>query len=141
MLTQALQSSGAFGLMATPLAQASNSSNTANFTRQPPSTKSDVVDLSALQSASRVLLEQLAKDAQIIPDIGETLTTRMSYYFCLDPDDPNSFVAGNQASASYSVFPDDIRVPFQKRRFVGIPEGLFQYYDSKYTAPIFLYVL
>lgn len=72
--------------MATPLAQASNSSNTANFTRQPPS--SDVVDLSALQNASRVLLEQLAKDAQIIPDIGETLTTRMSY-FCLDSDDPN----------------------------------------------------
>ena len=65
--------------MATPLAQASNSSNTANFIRQPPSTKSDV-DLSALQSASRVLLEQLAKDAQIIPDIGETLTTRMSYF-------------------------------------------------------------
>lgn len=73
--------------MATPLAQASNSSN-ANFTRQPPSTKSDVVDISALQSASRVLLEQLAKDAQIIPDIGETLTTRMSYV-CLDSDNPN----------------------------------------------------
>ena len=69
---------GAFGLMATPLAQASNASNTTNFTRQPPSTKSDVVDLSALQSASQVLLEQLAKDAQIIPDVGETLTTRMS---------------------------------------------------------------
>lgn len=68
--------------MATSLAQASTSSNTANFTRQPPSTKSDVVDLSALQSASRVLLEQLTKDAQIIPDIGETLTTRMSR-FCL----------------------------------------------------------
>lgn len=68
--------------MATSLARASNSSNTANFTRQPPSAKSDVVDLSALQNASRVLLEQLAKDAQIIPDIGETLTTRMSY-FCL----------------------------------------------------------
>ena len=74
--------------MASPLAQASNSSNTTNFTRQPPSTKPDVVDLSALQSASRVLLEQLAKDAQIIPDIGETLTTRMSY-FCLNSDDPN----------------------------------------------------
>ena len=126
--------------MATSLTQASNSSNTANFTRQPPSTKSDVVDLSALQSASRVLLEQLAKDAQIIPDIGETLTTRMSYFY-VDSDDPNGFVAGNQASASYSVFPDDIRVPFQKRRFVGIPEGLFQYYDSKYTPPVFLCVL
>ena len=126
--------------MATPLAQASSSSNTANFTRQPQSTKSDVVDLSALQSASRVLLEQLAKDAQIIPDIGETLTTRMSV-FCHHSDDPNYFVAGNQASASYSVFPDDIRVPFQKKRFVGIPEGLFQYYDSKHTAPVFLCVL
>ena len=126
--------------MATPLAQASNSSNTANFTRQPQSTKSDVVDLSALQSASRVLLEQLAKDAQIIPDIGETLTTRMPYFY-FDSDDSNCFVAGNHASASYSVFPDDIRVPFQKKRFVGIPEGLFQYYDSKHTVPVFLCVL
>jgi nuclear pore complex protein Nup155 len=72
--------------MATPLAQASTSSN---FTRQPPSAKSDVVDIPALQSASRVLLEQLAKDAQIIPDIGETLTTRMSY-FCLYSNNPNA---------------------------------------------------
>lgn len=32
------------------------------------------VDLTALQNASRVLLEQLAKDAQIVPDIGDTLT-------------------------------------------------------------------
>jgi hypothetical protein len=76
-------SSGVFGFMATPLAQVSTSSNTSNFTRQPPSTKSDVVDLPALQSASRVLVEQLAKDAQIIPDIGETLTSRMSSFFPL----------------------------------------------------------
>ncbi|CAA7258664.1 unnamed protein product [Cyclocybe aegerita] len=86
--------------------------NNGDATRQAPGTRPIPVDVPALQNASRILLEQLAKDAQIIPDIGETLTS------------------GSQASASYSVFPDDIRVPFQKRKFVGIPDTLFQYYDS-----------
>lgn len=35
-----------------------------------------VVDLPALQSASRVLQDQLIKDAQVIPDLLDTLTTR-----------------------------------------------------------------
>ena len=35
-----------------------------------------VLDLPALQSASHVLQEQFAKDAQAIPDLAETLTTR-----------------------------------------------------------------
>ncbi|KAF9481024.1 nucleoporin [Pholiota conissans] len=105
--------------MAAPFSQSrafpasSSTRNVANATRQAPTTKPPPVDLPALQNASRVLLEQLAKDAQIIPDLGETLTA-----------------SGSQFSASYSVFPDDIRVPFQKRKFVSIPEGLFQYYDS-----------
>ncbi|KAK7059035.1 hypothetical protein VNI00_001659 [Paramarasmius palmivorus] len=72
--------------------------------------KPAAVDLSLLQSASTVLHEQFTKDAQIIPDLGDTLT--------------------GQASSSYSIFPDDTRVPFQKRKLVGIPEGLFQYYNS-----------
>jgi hypothetical protein len=38
-----------------------------------------VVDLGALQNASRVLQDQFAKDAQIIPELGDMLTTRMSY--------------------------------------------------------------
>jgi len=59
------------------------------------------------------LQDQFAKDAQIIPDLGELLAA-----------------PGGQVSTSYSIFPDDIRVPYQKRKFVGIPEGLFQYYDS-----------
>ncbi|KAJ6621663.1 nucleoporin [Mycena sp. CBHHK59/15] len=71
------------------------------------------VDLVALQNASRVLQDQFAKDGQIIPDLGDTLTA-----------------SGSQASASYSVFPDDIRVPFQKRKLIGIPEALFQFYNS-----------
>ncbi|KAF9462165.1 nucleoporin [Collybia nuda] len=79
----------------------------------PQGPRSPPVDLPALQNASRVIQDQLVKDSQIIPELGDTLTT-----------------SGGQVSASYSVFPDDIRVPFQKRRFVGIPEGLFQYYDS-----------
>lgn len=88
----------------------SHSTNTPSSGRQPLPAKSTPVDLASLQNASRVLFDQITKDAQIIPDIGDTLNT--------------------PASASYSVFPDDIRVPYQKRRFVGIPEGLFQYYDS-----------
>lgn len=35
-----------------------------------------VVDLLALQSASRVLHDQFIKDAQVIPDLADTLTTR-----------------------------------------------------------------
>lgn len=46
-----------------------------NSSVRPQQTSKPVpVDLNALQSASRVLLDQLAKDAQIIPDLGETLT-------------------------------------------------------------------
>ncbi|KAK7064289.1 nucleoporin [Favolaschia claudopus] len=71
------------------------------------------VDLAALQNASNVLNAQFTKDTQIIPDLGDTLST-----------------PGGQASASYSVFPDDIRVPFQKRKLIGIPEALFQFYNS-----------
>ncbi|KAJ6519744.1 nucleoporin [Mycena sanguinolenta] len=71
------------------------------------------VDLNALQNASNALTAQFTKDAQIIPDLGDTLST-----------------PGGQASASYSVFPDDIRVPFQKRKLIGIPETLFQFYNS-----------
>ena len=41
------------------------------------------------------------------------------------------YIGVGQASGAYSAFPDDIRVPYQKRRFVGIPDGLFHYYDSE----------
>ncbi|KAI0082270.1 nucleoporin [Panus rudis PR-1116 ss-1] len=72
-----------------------------------------LLDLPALQSASRVLHDQFVKDAQAVPELGEMLTT-----------------SGLQSSAAYSVFPDDYRVPFQKRRLVRIPESLFQYYNT-----------
>ncbi|THH00942.1 hypothetical protein EW026_g1653 [Hermanssonia centrifuga] len=71
------------------------------------------LDLPALQSASRVIQEQLVKDAQAVPELGDMLT-----------------IPGVASSASYTVFPDDYRVPFQKRRLIGIPEGLFQYYNT-----------
>ncbi|KAF7306859.1 Nucleoporin [Mycena indigotica] len=71
------------------------------------------VDFTALENASNILNASFAKDAQAIPDLGDTLTA-----------------PGGQASASYSVFPDDTRVPFQKRKLVGIPEALFQFYNS-----------
>ncbi|KAH9944478.1 nucleoporin [Epithele typhae] len=74
-----------------------------------------VLDLPALQAASRVLLEQLTKDAQMIPDLGDMIT-------------------GMPSSSSYTVFPDDYRAPFQKRRHIGIPESLWQYYTSTQLA-------
>jgi hypothetical protein len=45
-------------------------------------------------------------------------------------DTQHPLPAGAPSSASYSVFPDDYRVPFQKRRLIGIPESLFQFYNS-----------
>ncbi|KAF7970509.1 hypothetical protein HWV62_23741 [Athelia sp. TMB] len=72
-----------------------------------------VLDLPALQSASHVLQEQFAKDAQAIPDLAETLTT-----------------PGGQSSALYSVSPEDYLVPFSKRRHINIPEGLWQHYNN-----------
>ncbi|KIM48278.1 hypothetical protein M413DRAFT_439999 [Hebeloma cylindrosporum] len=92
---------------------ASSSTNPTTSTRQALGSKPTPVDLPALQNASHVLLEQLSKDAQIIPDIGDALTA-----------------SGSQASGSYSIFADDTRLPFQKRKFTGIPDGLFQYYDT-----------
>jgi nuclear pore complex protein Nup155 len=38
--------------------------------------KSTPVDIPALQSASRLLNEQFTKDAQIVPDLGDSLATR-----------------------------------------------------------------
>jgi len=92
--------------------------------------KPATVDLPALQNASNVLLEQLSKDAQIIPDFGHAITSCM-ILACIALNMSELSVAGNQVSASYSVFPDDIRVPFQKRKFLGIPDGLFQFTTSK----------
>ncbi|TFL06773.1 nucleoporin [Pterulicium gracile] len=68
------------------------------------------IDLALLQSASRVVRDQFLKDSQAVPDLGETLSA--------------------PSSSSYSVYQDDFRVPFQKRKLIGIPEGLFQYYNS-----------
>jgi len=45
--------------------------------RQVLPAKPTPVDLPALQSASRVLQDQFVKDAQIIPDLGDTLTARV----------------------------------------------------------------
>ncbi|TFK57029.1 nucleoporin [Heliocybe sulcata] len=75
------------------------------------------LDLPALQSASRVLQEQHSKDAQLFSDLGDMLT-----------------IPGVQSSASYSIFPDDYRVPYQKRRLLSIPDAIFQYYES--ASPI-----
>ena len=93
-----------------------------------------LVDLPALQNASRVLLDQLARDAQGIPDYSDLLTACKSPTFTLRASSRLKFtlLAGSHVSAAYSIFPDDIRVPYQKKRFVGIPDGLFQYYDSGY---------
>ncbi len=49
--------------------------------------------------------------------------------------------AGVPSSASYSVSPDDYRVPFQKRRLIAIPEGLFQFYNSPFSPPLRISIL
>jgi len=95
--------------------------------------KPGAVDLGTLQSASRVLQERLAQDSNVIPDLGDMLMSRMwrnsifSYLLTV------ILAAAGQVSASYSPLLDDLRVPFQKKKFVGIPEGLFQYYESKFS--------
>ncbi|GAW06088.1 nucleoporin [Lentinula edodes] len=89
----------------------SPSSSLGGYNNQKSPERAPPIDLTLLHNASTVLEEQFAKDSQAIPELGEIL--------------PNG-----QASSSYSVFPDDIRVPFQKRKLVGIPEALFQYYSS-----------
>jgi hypothetical protein len=48
-----------------------------NSSRQTLPAKPVTVDLPALQNASNVLLEQLSKDAQIIPDFGDAITSCM----------------------------------------------------------------
>ncbi|KAF8507029.1 nucleoporin [Russula emetica] len=70
-------------------------------------------DLPLLQGASQVIQDYFVKDSQVIPDTGELLV-----------------LPGVPSSASYSVSPDDHRVPFQKRRLIAIPEGLFQFYNT-----------
>ena len=104
---------------------------------QPQARPVSVLDLPGLQSASRVLHDQFMKDAQIIPDIGDMLTTRKLPITHLYVLNSLPLLAGGQSSALYSVFPDDYRVPFQKRRLVGIPEALFQYYNSKFCEMVY----
>ena len=86
------------------------------------------VDLPALSAAARVLHDVFLRDAQSIPDIGDILPRTSPPAPCAPAHPPPA--AGPPSSASYSVFPDDYRVPFQKRRLVGIPDALFQYYNS-----------
>lgn len=52
-----------------------NSNNLAQSSHRQAQPKVSPVDLPALQNASRVLLNQFSKDLQIIPDLGETLTS------------------------------------------------------------------
>ncbi|KAH8835728.1 nucleoporin [Flagelloscypha sp. PMI_526] len=73
-----------------------------------------MADLGALQSASVAVHEQLAKDATLIPDLAECLTA-----------------PGAQASALYSLHPDDTRVPFQKRKLVPLPDALFEHFQRQ----------
>jgi hypothetical protein len=49
-------------------------------------------------------------------------------------DTQPSLPAGAPSSASYSISPDDYRVPFQKRRLIPIPESLFQFYNSQFSC-------
>ena len=111
-----------------PLAR-TNSINTRQI--QATAKPAPVVDLLALQTASQVLQEQLIKDAQIIPDLAETLTTRRCFLYLCVFIQIDWGLAGGQVSASYNVSPEDYLVPFSKRRHINIPEGLWQHYNSE----------
>lgn len=90
------------------------------------------LDLSALQTASQVLHEQFLKDAQAVPELTDMLsirTLRITLHLPLVLISTSA--AGVPSSASYSVFPDDYRVPYHKKRLVSIPDSLFQYYNSE----------
>jgi hypothetical protein len=69
----------ASGSRSTPPGPFHVSDNTGRIASRPTSKLASVVDLGALQSASRVLQDQFLKDAQIIPELGDMLTTRSSY--------------------------------------------------------------
>lgn len=100
-------------------------------------THAPVVDLAALHAAARVLHDNFLRDAQTIPDIGDILP-RAHPPLPYPAPTHTLAAAGPPSSASYSVFPDDYRVPFQKRRLVGIPDALFQYYNSLSLLPLSL---
>lgn len=108
----------------------SYSKNNDNAVRQTTGAKPPAVDLGVLHNASNILVEQHSKDAQIVPDFGDLISSCTFLHFC-SPNASKLSLAVTQVSASYSVFPDDTRVPFQKRKFIGIPEGLFQFTTSK----------
>ncbi|KAH8120271.1 nucleoporin [Phellopilus nigrolimitatus] len=89
-------------------------SNNASTSRTKVTTpRPSALDLPALQGASRLVHDQLIKDVQTIPDLNDMLT-----------------IPGGQSSASYTVFPDDYRVPFQKRKHIGIPPSLWEHFQS-----------
>ena len=90
------------------------------------------VDLPALQSASRVLQDQLLKDVQVVPELGDMLSIRTCLWCWWSQRcaHPSITIAGVTSSANYSVFPEDYRAPFQRRQHVAIPEGLFRHYNS-----------
>lgn len=65
--------------------QPSSSRNVYSFRNsQPPPKPAPTLDLPALQDASRVLQDQFAKDARLVPDLGESLTVR-ACNSCLGP--------------------------------------------------------
>ncbi|PCH33730.1 nucleoporin [Wolfiporia cocos MD-104 SS10] len=98
-----------------PSSSAPASNPAASRQRQAASTSkpAPVLDLPALQGASRVLLEQLNRDAQSVPELNDFLS---------NPNVPSS--------VAYNVSPDDFRVPFQKGKLISIPNALFQHYSS-----------
>ncbi|KAG6862386.1 hypothetical protein C0995_011826 [Termitomyces sp. Mi166 len=89
----------------------------------------DPVDLLALQNAGRVVQERITKDTTIIPDLGDTLASCAAMFYCSGYS-LTELAASGQVSASYTVYPNDYRAPFQKRKFVGIPEDLFEHFNA-----------
>ncbi|KAL5535480.1 hypothetical protein ACEPAF_3574 [Sanghuangporus sanghuang] len=108
-LSSSFAKSGPFGAFP-DASQMSNHASTSRAKVPPPRPS---LDLPALQEAGRLVQDQIIKDAQIIPDLADMLT-----------------IPGGQSSAYYTVFPGDFRVPFQKRKHVGIPPALWEHFQT-----------
>lgn len=97
-----------------PSQNAQNGNSYASTSRAKTSVSRPVpLDLPALQASARLIQEQFIKDAQIVPDLSDMLT-----------------IPGGQSSASYTVFPSDFRIPFQKRKHIGIPPSLWEHFQT-----------
>ncbi|EJD55558.1 nucleoporin-domain-containing protein [Auricularia subglabra TFB-10046 SS5] len=77
-----------------------------------PPPKSAPVSLAALEKAARSIVDQLSADHQLVPDLSEMLQS--------------------VPQAPYSSSSDKTYVPFYRKRTVGVPDALWEYYQGAF---------